>query len=512
MIYNNEELRTKLLFGVNKLADTVASTLGPKGRNVILFSNENKAYMTKDGISVARHVKSSDSIAEAAIQIVREAANKTSESSGDGTTTSTILAQEMYKLGLRALKETTPIDVRNGMQHIVPTIKSMIKDNSININYDFDSLKNIAMTSSNGDESVSDIVANCFISSGRNGIVLFEESKSDKTYYECIGGSKFDLGVINTDFINDAKKQEARYTNAKVALFDFPINTFDTIKPLLSEAIKDNGTPIVMFAYDFSDVVIRKILINQMRNPDIRVIPIRVAGYTGHRKDILGDIASVVNGIVFNQQSTIDYNLLGRCEKVISNAVDTTLIRYDDMDDSMLNERIDLIKSLISNESERFIVDNYEKRLAKLVGKVSTIYVGGTTDVEQKERYDRVEDAVCATKAAIDYGICPGGAYVFNRIYKEFNKNIDSYTPGSRVVIESLQKPFKVLCDNAFVDYDYIVTQLDDNEDKMFDFNLMKPIDVDKTTIYDPTKVLMDAVENAASVASMLLNVDYLID
>lgn len=507
-----KDIYSKINDGIKLLAEPVASTLGPKGRNVILFNGDNKAYMTKDGISVARHIHSDDRIEESAIQIVREAASKTSESSGDGTTTSTILANAMYNLGLMYLKDSTPIDIRNGMKQIVPIIKEAIKECSTQISYGYDSLKRIAMTSSNGDEEISDIVARCFVSSGKNGVVMFEESKTDKTYYDSIAGSKFDLGVISTDFITDIKKQEARYTNVRVALFDYPINTFDTIKPLLSEAIKDNGTPLVMFAYDFSDTVIRKILINQIRNPDIKVVPIRVAGYTGHRKEVLGDIASVVNGVVFTQQIQASYELLGKCEKVISNAVDTTLIRYDDMDDFSLNERVDIIRSQIDGEQDKFLIENYEKRLAKLVGKVSTIYVGGTTDVEKKERYDRVEDAVCATKAAIEYGICPGGCYVFNKIYNDFIDNINSYTPGNRVVIHSLAIPFEVLCKNACIEPSAVIGQIGTDGKKMFDFNAMIPVDVDETTIYDPAKVLMDAVENAASVASMLLNVEYLVD
>lgn len=508
MISKGNNARNEILNGVNMLADTVKVTLGPKGRNVILYNNEGKAYLTKDGISVAKHIHSNNLYEEAGIQIVREAAAKTAKIAGDGTTTSTIISQSLFDGGIRALEFFSPLELREGMFKALEDITAKIKERSRPVSFDFDTLKYIATTSANNDESIGQLVARGFVEAGENGIVLFEESQGDITYINSIGGARFEIGFLSTDFITDAKKQEVNYKDAKVALFNYSINSFDIIKPILQDAVNNDGHPVVLIAHDFSDVVIRKMIINQMRSDKIRILPIRVAGYTGHRKEVLEDIAAVVDTKVYYPGETVDITTLGECGQIISNVMNTTIVRSDSCGIERLNERIDIIKGQIENETEPFLIENLNKRLAKLVGKISTIYVGGTTDVERKERYDRVEDAVCATSAALEEGICEGGGMTYLKIAGEASLDVSH---GECLVYNAIAEPFRQLCINSEVPYNEILKGIEDDMSKGYNFYTDKYENLFDVGIIDPAKVARVALENAVSVASMLLTTEAIV-
>ena len=512
MISRGDNARKEIIDGVNMLADTVRVTLGPKGRNVVLFNHEGKAYLTKDGISVARHIHSDNPFEDAGIQIVREAAAKTAKTAGDGTTTSTILAQALLQFGMEALETMSPQELKADMLKALDNVTDRIKEHAHPISFDYDTLKYIATTSANNDEAIGNLVARGFVEAGENGIVLFEESQGDKTYINSIGGARFELGFLSTDFITDAKKQEVNYKDAKVALFNYAVNSFDVIKPILQDAVNNDGHPVVLIAHDFSDVVIRKMIINQMRSDKIRILPIRVAGYTGHRKEVLEDIAAVVDTKVYYPGETVDITTLGECGQVISNVSNTTIVRSDFCGMERLEERIDIIKGQIENETEPFLIENLNKRLAKLVGKISTIYVGGTTDVERKERYDRVEDAVCATSAALEEGIVPGGGLIYLELACEF---VECKFPGFSTVYKSLLAPFTQLCENADIDdeegVNIINTIKSFNFQKGYNFANGEYEDFLESGIIDPAKVTRVAIENAVSVASMLLTTEAIV-
>lgn len=508
MVIKGKESIDCILKGVDTLADAVKVTLGPKGRNVVLFDNEGRAYLTKDGISVARHIHSENQFEDAGIQILREASSKTAQIAGDGTTSSTVLAQDMLYRAVSELNNgAKPIELRLQMKSMCETICEYIRSNSKKIGYCKEDIFNIAMTSSNGDEEVSRLVANAFVSAGEYGQVMFEMSPTAQTYTINSDGAKFNLGLINTDFINDQKRQETKYENAEVLLLDYPVNSFDTIKPSILSCMQID-TPLVIFAYDFSDIVIRKIMLNMMRNQSIKILPIRVAGYTGHRKEVLGDIAAMTGGVVFSQGVAIDTNLHGKCDRIVSNIVDTT-IAVEHESTELLKERIDIIEYQIENEVEELAKTNLEERLARLVGNVLTIYVGGNTDVEKKERYDRVEDAVCAVRASLKEGVSTGGGYTY---YSAYNRFID--TPlyaGEKIVVLSLQSILAQLCSNACMDYIDVISTLNKNNGKMVDFSTGCFIDIDKSNIYDPTLVLTSALENAVSVVSMLITTECIV-
>ena len=508
MIVNGNIARQEITHGVDLLADTVKVTLGPKGRNVILFNNEGKAYLTKDGISVARHIHSDNPFEDAGIQIVREAAAKTAKVAGDGTTTSTILAQALMHKGLECLKTMSPIELKNGMNVALERVVSKIKKYSKPVSFDFDTLKYIATTSANNEEAIGELVAKGFVEAGENGIVLFEESQGERTYISSIGGAKFDIGFLSTDFITDAKKQEVNYKDAKVALFNYSVNSFDIIKPILQDAVT-NEYPVVLIAHDFSDVVIRKMLINQMKNEKVRILPLRVAGYTGHRKEVLEDIAAVVESKVYYPGDNVSISELGVCGQVISNVSNTTIVRSDSSSTSKLEERIDIIKGQIENETESFLIEHLNKRLARLVGKISTIYVGGTTDVERKERYDRVEDAVCATQAALEEGICKGGGFTYLKIYRDLLQ--DTFASSESIVYETLEAPFRQLCNNSGLDFATVLNGIPPTWNEGYNFFTDTYEDLYECGIIDPAKVARVAIENAVSVVSMLLTTEAIV-
>lgn len=507
MIANGNKAKEKLLEGVNLLANNVKITLGPKGKNVILFNNEGKAYLTKDGISVAKQVYSADVFEDAGIQIIREATAKTAKEVGDGTTTSTILSQFLFNEGLNILNKCSLSELKEGMLKAVNKIKEKIKEYSKEVTYDFETLKYIATTSANNDENVGKLVAEGFIQAGENGIVLFEESQGNFTYIESIKGSKFNLGYVATEFITDLKKQEANYHNAKVLLLDYSLESFNDITSILREVIT-TGTPLVIFAHNFSDDVIRKLIINQSKLSNLNILPIKVIGYSDNRTETIKDIASVTNSYIYSQNEPIQIIGLGECEKIISSATDTIIIRSNNSAEELLNSRIDYLLGRINNTADEATLKHLNERLARLLGRVSTIYVGGITEVERKERYDRVEDAVCATKAALEEGICEGGGFTYLKIANDLYSADNSISEN--LVYDAITMPFKQLCKNAELnEVDIIAGMGDFNKgynfytdtyDKLFDCGII-----------DPAKVTRVALENAVSAVSMLLTTEAIV-
>ena len=507
MIANKKEAKEKLLSGVNLLADNVKITLGPKGKNVILFNSEGKAYLTKDGISVAKQVGSKDVFEDAGIQIIREATAKTAKEVGDGTTTSTILSQALFNEGLKLLEKHSLTELKEGVQQATAKIKDKIKEYSKEVTFDFDTLKYIATTSANNEENIGKLVAEGFMQAGENGIVLFEESQNNATYIESIKGSKFNLGYASVDFITDLKRQEANYKDAKILLLDYSLESFEVVTPVLQEVVKTN-TPIVIFAHNFSESVMRKFIINQSRIPNFNILPIRVIGYSENRTETIKDIASVTNGYVHIQNEPIQVLGLGECDRIITSATDTIIIRSEKAIDSLLESRIDYLLGRINNTIDEAVLKQLNERLARLVGRVSTIYVGGVTDVERKERYDRVEDAVCATKAALEEGICEGGGFTYLKIANELYSPDNS--PVENLVYDAMTMPFKQLCINADLNEVDIISGMGDFN-KGYNFYTDTYDNLFDCGIIDPAKVTRVALENAVSAVSMLLTTEAIV-
>lgn len=489
-----EGLYKDLLAGVQTLYDKVSVTLGPQGGNVILFNEEEGPYLTKDGVSVAKKTHSDNPIEDAAIKIVREAALKTAEEAGDGTTTSTILAYNIFKEGLKLInKGINPNTLKREMEKQADNIVEYLKENTEYIGLDKDKLSYIASTSANNDSEIGSIVAEAFMNAGIDGSVLFELSDSSSTYVEHIPGSQFNCGYYNRDFITDKKKGITAFDNAAVVLFKGELNALNQIKDIITPLAKQD-TPIVIVAYGFSEKIIRNFLINNYQG-NTKIVPIKLTGYSENRKDLLCDIASTC-GISAKKVESSPV-VVGHCLKIIISYSTTTIIRIQNEEyDNIFNERVDLLKGQVENSP----IDIFKRELSRLLGKVSIIYVGGNTEVEAKEKYDRVEDAVCATKAALEEGISAGGGYTLYEasIMCRFKDN------PSGLVYKALEAPLKKLCENSGIKFQKVIKNKDFGK-KGFNFYTNEFTNLKEEGIIDPTKVLRCAVENAVSAASMLL-------
>lgn len=518
MIQYNKEARALLQVGVDKLANTVKVTLGPKGRNVVLF-NQGKAYLTKDGVSVAKKVSSDNCFEDAGIQIVREAALKTAELAGDGTTTSTILSQSLFSKGIEAIDfGINPSLLKSQMLACYSIICGLLKRDSEAISYSQDSLKYIATTSANNDEFIGKLVADAFCAAGEDGLVTFDMSPNGGTYIESIEGTQIDSGAYSQDFILDKKKLETRLDSAAILLVNGMINSFGEILTIVKETATNNK-PLVIVAEDFGGNTLRKCLTNNYQG-FTRILPIKLSGYVANRREVLNDLAAITGATIVTPSSHNDYptKCLGVVGKVISTALNTTFVRDEGLDESLLAKRVEELKGQIeyAHQNNPEAEPAARKKLAKFLGKASVIYVGGSTEVEAKERYDRVEDAVCAARAALEEGISTGGGMAFIKIQRELLK-ASTYPDGStylsdgaKIVVDSLSAPFEQLCANAGLDSKEVISNI--TEDVGYDFSTCRYCKLKLAGIIDPTKVLRVALENAISVASMLLTTECIVE
>lgn len=509
MIKYNKEARAALLQGVNMLADAVKVTLGPNGKNVILHNDEGEPYVTKDGVSVAKKVTSDDVFVEAGIKLVREAASKTAEEAGDGTTTSCILAQFLINEGFRILDEHPEYSVnafKNGMQiayqvilNEIPKLKLKKRD-----------IENIATISTNGDKILGTLVSEAFSIVGKDGLVLFEESPNQETYVDSIEGTQIKNGYISSAFITDAQKQICSYDNALVLLINNTLTSLESIRPILAQVIKK--APLLIIADDFSPAVLKDIIINN-RKAGARILPIKTYGFGNGKYECLKDIQAVTGAYIYSELNEIDDNVqaLGMCSKVVATMTDTTIVKSDMLDTTLLNKRIEDLKGRIKEEKDKNNIRVLREHLARLVGKKAVIYVGDVTEVAAKEKYDRVEDAVCAVKAALEEGVVEGGGITFLRINQKHSGtyNDGAFNAGYSLVFSALAVPFETLCANSGIGPISIIEKL--KEDEGYDFKTNSICTMKKLGIIDPYKVERCALENAISVASMILTTECIV-
>lgn len=536
MVYKNEDANNAIKEGIELLCDSVKVTLGPKGKNVILF-NGNRAFLTKDGVSVAKKVSSNIPTVDAAIQILREASLKTAEAAGDGTTTSVILAKAFYTTGRELLKNGNDLNsLREAFSILISKTQELLKTPEYfeNISSDkIEQLKYIATTSANNDSTIGEIVADAFAYAGSEGQVSFEICPINKTYISKEQGMYIQDGFASQDFITDRRRGVAEYNNAYVLLIDDTVRTFAEVVSCVRLVAKLNK-PLVIFATEFGDDALRGFVRNNFQGVT-QILPIRITGYSGNRKDILQDIKAVTNAPIYSNSKGISVagyqvqmeseeevaeKLLGKVVKIISSVTDTTIIRNEALTEESLNKRADEIRGLIETTKikDPGMSQYHQKRLARLLGKVAVIHVGGSTEVEAKERFDRVDDAVCATKASLEEGISSGGGVTYlkllNAIQREFRK---TDTPIYELA-QCLESPFDQLCENAGASKDFIVkniaTTKDENgryDDFGCNFRTSEFVKMKETGIVDPTKVIRVAIENAASVAMMLLTTETIV-
>lgn len=503
-----QQARQAVLRGIELLHNAVSVTLGPKGKNVILHNEDGIPYMTKDGVSVARHVFSKNVYEDAGIHLVREAALKTAELAGDGTTTSTILAYNLVNGGMELLDKYSQVDIREGMLKAKEQAVELLKQHIQPVEIDKEQLKIIATTSANNDEVLGDIVAEAFMHARREGVVLFKESPSTHTYIESSSGTSFHRGLADNSFINRPNKMDAHYRTPVVVLVDDRLDKFATIQPILQKLVHIATPSVVIIAHDFSAEVLRTLALNHCRGT-IEILPIKAEGIGSNKSEFIQDIAALVGATQEIEGSNIYTG--GKCQEITSTAT-STVIAVEPNDNPSFDARLDRIRAMISSETDIHLKKYYEERLATLQGTLVTIYVGGYTPVERKERYDRVEDAVCATKAALEEGIVVGGGHAYWCISKDLDypKGInEGQKAGFTLVSDALLSPLYTLCRNAGIDYHNIKRFF---PSQIIDFTTGNSVSVNTAKIIDPAKVVREAIENSISVATMILSTECIIE
>lgn len=486
-----KEIKQLIGKGVDEINGYVSLTLGPRGRTIMLTDNMGKPFITKDGVSVAKKLQDEDPIINAIISIVREAAEKTAKEAGDGTTTTTILTSGFYKKGVEMLKTNTLLEVKELLGDLVDsTAKILEKDSKVITYKDIDYIKGIATISANNDDYIGEIVKDAFIKAGSSGVVLFELTDHQKDTVDCIEGALFNTGLISSDFFTDKVRKECKYTDALVAVVNNTIPYFKDIMPIMKHVIEQKK-PLLLIANDFGEEVIRGVIRNNYQG-NSSVLLIKNQGWVGNKEDTLRDYCAVTGAKLLNNIRMFSPNELGHCEKVISSFSDTVI--YIDNNIESLKEREEELTQQIklAKENNDPILVSLERRKAKLLGKLAVIKVGGLTESEIKEKYDRVEDAVCAVKAALNGGVVKGGGFAYRDIANKIKNN-----PFYTVLYEPLIKQ----CQNAEISYDNI------KEMQGFDFKNMKKCNLINSYIIDPKLVILNSVQNAASTALSLLSI-----
>lgn len=521
MIQHKQEALESLLKGTNILGDLVKTTLGPRGSTVILHTLEGQAYTTKDGVSVARQVFDNDMMIDAGIQLVREATSKTAEIAGDGTTTSTILAQYLVSECIKEIKNGVhPLTLKNGMNKALQDILECLKDDmySSKIMLEEKVLADIATISANNDRQLGELISKAFITAGKDGVVLFDMASNENTTIETIEGMQIDSHLLSPAFINNQRTQVAEYEEKDhpiaVLLIDNIVkNMQEMASTTLNYAISKN-IPILLVATDFTPAVTKELIQNNLRN-NTQILPIKADGFGVGKTECLRYIAALTGATIYDNTSNASYKGLGICSKVIVSKFNTTIVKSSKVDLTSFNARIDELKSRIEEEKDTFNKKKLSEKLAKLTGNMVVIHVGGITEAVAKEKFDRVEDAVYATKAAIEEGVSIGGGMTYYNINNKLYPKMSCITEdvlGYSITLDALLQPFMQLCANCNVTLNpqnWINKSINgsDTDTPITGYNFLNDTWVNMVNegIIDPTKVLRVAIENAVSVASIII-------
>ncbi len=509
LINFNTEARTKLKKGVDILADAVKVTLGPKGRNVIIEQDFGAPHITKDGVSVAREIDLADPFENAGAQLVKTVASKTCNDAGDGTTTSSLLTQAIVNEGIRNLEAgAKPIDLKRGIDSAVETVVSYIKETAIQVNDDFDKLEQVATISANNDASIGKLIADAFRKVGNEGVITIEESKTSETTISVVEGMQFDRGYASPYFVTNTKEVTCEYENPYFLLYDGKIQDIKAMIKILEEVFSASK-PLIIIANDIDSEALTTLVMNKVRN-NFRLCFIKAPGFGEGQREYLLDIAAVTGGCVVNNEelNQANINFLGASEKVIISKDDTTIINGSN-DPFTLKARIRTIKDALSAHPDPQLQD----RLGKLSGGVAILYVGANSEVEMKEKKDRVDDALCATRAAIEEGVIPGGGTAYIESLAKLEELANSKTgdelTGVNIIQRAITKPLFTIAENAGKEGGVVVqdvVRFNEVEESMgYNAKTDKYENMFAAGIIDPAKVSRVALENAASIASLIL-------
>ena len=507
----SSDARTALKNGVDKLANAVKVTLGPKGRNVIIDKKFGAPTVTKDGVTVAKEIELENPMENMGAQMVREVASKTSDVAGDGTTTATVLAQAIYREGLKNVTAgANPMDLKRGIDLSVTKVIEYLKSISKEVG-GREEIAQVGAISANNDKAIGNLIADAMEKVGKDGVITVEESKSADTTLEVVEGMQFDRGYISPYFVTNSETMEATLEDPYILIHDKKISAMKDLLPIL-EKIAQAGRSLVIISEDLEGEALATLVVNKLRGT-LKVCAVKAPGFGDRRKAMLEDIAILTDGTVISEErgfklenSTLDY--LGRAKKVVVDKDNTTIVEgYGKTDD--IKKRINEIKAQIEKTTSDYDKEKLQERLAKLSGGVAVLKIGAATEVEMKEKKARVEDALHATRAAVEEGIIPGGGVAFVRAIATLTKlqgeNVDQNT-GIKIIQKSLEEPLKQISANAGLEGAVVLNKvLEGKDDYGFNAATEKYENLVKAGVIDPTKVARTALENAASVASLLI-------
>lgn len=514
-----EEARGLLKEGVNELANAVKVTLGPSGRCVAIQKAFGSPHLTKDGVSVAKEISLEDPIKNMGAQLVKDVASKTGEDAGDGTTTATILAQKIINEGLKNVTSgANPLNVKKGIDKAVNAIVTLIRANAIEVGDDYNKIKNIATISANNDENIGILIADAMQKVKKDGIITVEEAKGTDTYIDIVEGMQIDRGFISPYFVTN-DKMECELDNPYILLYDRKISSFQSLLGIL-EKVQRAGRSLLIVAEDVDGDALTALVVNKLRG-GLKVCAVKAPAFGDRKKDMLKDIATIVDGVVITEEiglklEDVELEALGKANKVVIGKNSTTIIdgagKKEDID-----ERVAIIKNQISEATSDYDKEKLQERLAKLVGGVAVLYVGAGSEVEMKEKKDRVDDALCATRAAIEEGIVPGGGIAYIRAVSQIDFlsfDNDDEEIGYKIVEKAIEEPFKQIVANTGKEEGSVILQkVKELEEYEFGYNAKIGIyeNLVESGVIDPAKVVRVALENAASIAGMLLTTECLI-
>ena len=512
----NEEGRNAILKGVNALADAVKVTLGPKGRNVIIEKSFGSPLITKDGVSVAKEIELENKFENMGAQLVKEVASKTSDVAGDGTTTATVLAQAIYRQGAKLVAAGhNPMELKRGIDKAVEVIVGELQQISKPIK-DHKEIAQVGTISANNDKTIGDIIAEAMEKVGKEGVITVEEAKAMETSLETVEGMQFDRGYLSPYFVSDPERMEASLENAIILIYDKKISNMKDMLPVLEQTAK-SGRPLLIIAEDIEGEALATLVVNKLRGV-LNVCAVKAPGFGDRRKPMLEDIAILTGGKVISEEmgfklenTTMD--MLGRAKRIVVDKDNTTIIDGDGAD-ADIQGRVKQIRAQIEETSSDYDREKLQERLAKLVGGVAVIKVGAATETEMKEKKARVEDALHATRAAVDEGIVPGGGVAYIRALKALDKlKLDAEQQfGVTIIKSSLEAPIRQIADNAGIDASIVVDKVRRGKDA-YGYNAADDTYVDmlQAGIIDPTKVSRCALQNASSVAGLMLTTECMI-
>ncbi len=509
------EARDLLKKGVDILADSVKVTLGPKGRNVVLDKKFGAPQVTKDGVTVAKEIELEDPFENMGAQMVKEVASKTADNAGDGTTTASVLAQAIYSVGLKNVTAgANPMDLKRGVDLAVSKVVESLNDMSKTVGDDFKKIEQVASISANNDPTIGELIAEAMHKVKKEGVITVEEAKGIETTVEVVEGMQFDRGYISPYFITDAEKMEAVLENPFILLHDKKISTMKDLLPIL-EATSQAGRPLLIIAEDVDGEALATLVVNKLRG-SLRVVAVKAPGFGDRRKEMLEDIAILTGGTVISEEkglklehTTLD--MLGQSEKVTIDKENTTIVNGAG-ESEKIEARVKQIKKQIEASTSDYDKEKLQERLAKLAGGVAVLYVGAASEVEMKEKKDRVDDALSATRAAIEEGIVPGGGVAYLRAVetlKDLKGENEDQTIGVAIVRRALESPIRTISENAGVEGSIVVQKVREGKDDYgYNARTDKYENLYEAGVIDPTKVARIALENAASVAGMLLTTE----